>query len=64
MSDNERLREVATRFIEAVERAEKSKQPATGMQVPYHGEFCSANPAVMRDLKWFAWLFREAVGRE
>jgi hypothetical protein len=56
------LSDVAEALIDAIDRADANhNRPRTGMQVPFHGDFASAVPSVMRSLRWWADRMRVAI---
>ena len=57
----ERVTNTLQYFREVTAAARRNREPKTGMQVPYHGEFCSATPSVIRDLERFVHAFDEAL---
>ena len=57
----ERVTNTLQHFREVTAAARRNREPKTGMQVPYHGEFASAVPSVIRDLEWFVRAFDRAL---
>jgi len=58
---NQRMREALDRFDETIAAARKSREPPSGMTVPYHGDFASALPSTIKDLEWWSKQFRAAL---
>jgi hypothetical protein len=48
-------------FAQDVAAARKSREPQTGMHVPYHGDFAGANPTVIRQLERWVRRFQELL---
>ena len=49
------LRQKVDAFCEIVEHAQRhAMAPKTGIQVPFHGDFASANPSTLSRLSWWA----------
>lgn len=58
----QRLRIVCENFAFTAERAIAAHYaPKTGMQVPFHGDFCNVMPSTITNLEWWAKRFREAL---
>lgn len=55
------VRRCVDHLRDATAAARRRREPKTGMQVPYHGEFASAVPSVIRDLEWFVRAFDRAL---
>lgn len=58
-----KLHELVAGFIEAVQAARDaaSARGKGGQQVPYHGDFASAPPSVLGQLKWWADRLQELL---
>jgi hypothetical protein len=57
----ERVTNCVNHLRDVTAAARRNREPKTGMQVPYHGEFASAVPSVIRDLEWFVRAFDRAL---
>lgn len=57
------VRRVVDFLRDVTAAARRNREPKTGMQVPYLGEFCSATPSVIRDLERFVRSFDAALLR-
>jgi len=57
----ERVTNCVNHLRDVTAAARRNQEPKTGMQVPYHGEFASAVPSVIRDLEWFCRAFERAL---
>lgn len=52
--DTEHIKAIAEDMLHSVERQRDSVGPVRGMQVPYHGPLCSAQPSVLKDVERWA----------
>lgn len=49
-------------FRDAIERAEANlNRPRGGQHVPFHGDFASAAPSTIRELRWWERTLRTAL---
>ena len=62
-ADYEALKQRATFFVEAAERAvyEAEHKNDGGMRVPFHGDFASATPSTISRLRWWARDLRSVL---
>lgn len=51
--ERDKYRDELEYIKETFQAAVNSKTQKGGQHVPYHGEFCSVAPSVIRDMEWF-----------
>lgn len=59
------LIEIATAFCDEIDKAiAHHRNPKTGMQVPYHGNFACVTPSTLFELERWAKQLRESIMKQ